>query len=374
MLYQEIQGIVEESSRKLLQISRPAVRFYLLADTEERPLDDPQVVQAVDETRQMPKRNRLLRTLRADGTWPISRQRRLAESAGPGPPVGWTYITMLRNLYDLREYQVTIEEGNVRAVLEKILSWQTDEGYIPGPHTNLFPLPHYNGFALRGLLGYEMREDPRVKKLMAWLFRTQRSDGGWVIPFLQDVRYLPQYKSLKIPAFMQMIRDGRVPPYDPAQFSEVPSCIWSTVMVVRGLSIDFETGKLERTRRAAEFTLDHFFKKNYHPTFLRSADNWTKLKHPTYLGSGLLVLDILTWLGYGADDERMEKPIRWLMGMRDRDKMWSQSDRPHAEKDQWITAIALSILSRYARSLNGESFGMDSERKRLLKWNRTRPL
>jgi len=366
--------MVEESSRKLLQISRPSVRFYVLADTQERPLDDPQVVRAEKEIRQMPQRIKLLQTLREDGTWPISRQRRLAEAAGPGPPVGWTYITMLRNLYNLREYQVTIDEGNVRAVLEKILSWQTNEGFIPGPQTSLFPFPHYNGFALRGLLGFEMRDDPRVQRLTKWLFKTQRRDGGWVIPYLQDVRYLPQYKSMKLPAFMQMIREGRVPPYDPSQFKEIPSCIWSTMMVVRGLSIDFETGKLERTKRAADFTLDHFFKKNFHPTFLQSEDNWTKLKHPTYFGSGLLALDILTWLGYGADDERMDKPIRWLMSLRDRDKMWSHSERPHAEMDQWITAIALSILSRYARSLNGEPFGMHSEQPRLLKWNRTRPL
>jgi hypothetical protein len=374
MLYGEIQRIIDESSRKLLQISRPPVRFYLLADAKERPLDDPQVIQAANEMRHMPQRNRLLHTLRSDGTWPISRQRRLAEAAGPGPPVGWTYITMLRNLYDLREYQVTIDEGNVRAVLEKILSWQTKEGFIPGPQTDLFPYPHYNGFALRGFLGFEMKDDPRVGKLIAWLLKTQRSDGGWLIPYLQDVRYLPQYKFMKIGAFIQVIREGSVPEYDPRQFEDIPSCIWSTMMIVRGLSMSFETAKLKRTRAAADFILDRFFKKNYHPTFYRSEDNWTRLKYPTYFGSGLLALDIMTWLGYGADDERMENPIRWLISVRDRDKLWSQSERPHPEKDQWISAIAISILSRYAKSLNGERFGMETERERLMKVHRTRPL
>jgi len=374
MSYEEIRNMIEQSSKKILQISRPPVRFYILAGAEERPLDDPQVMQAWNEMRQMPQRNRLLQTLRADGTWPISRQRRQEEAAGPGPPVGWTYITMLRRLYDLREYQVTVDEGNVRAVLEKILSWQTPEGYIPGPHTDVVPYPHYNGFALRGLLGFEMQDDPRVKRLMAWILRTQRSDGGWLIPYLQDVKYLPEYKFMKIPAFMNLIREGKIPEYDPDQFTEVPSCIWSTMMVIRGLSMNFETSELDATGEAADFVLDRFFKRNYHATYYRSEDNWTRLKYPTYLGSGLLALDILTWLGYGADDERMEKPVRWLMGMRDRDMMWSQSERPHPEKDQWITAIALNILSRYAKSLKGEPFGKAAERQRLLKTNRTRPL
>lgn len=370
-MYNEVQSIVEESSRKLLQISRPPVRFYLLADVKELPLDDPQVINTLNEMKQMPRRIRLLQTLNPDGTWPISRSRRLAEASGPGPPYGWTYITMLRNLYDLREHQVTIDEGNVRAVLEKILGWQTKEGYIPGPQTDLFPYPHYNGFALRSLAAFGMKDDPRVKRLVRWLLNTQRTDGGWLIPYLQDVRYLPQYRFMKIQTFMKAIREGGVPEYDPQQFGNIPSCIWTTMMVLRGFCRNYETAKLDTTRAAADFVLDRFFQKNYHPTFYRSADNWTRLKYPTYLGSGLLALDILTWLGYGADDKRMDKPIRWLMGMRDRDKLWSQSGRPHAEKDQWISATVLCILSRYARSIRGQPFGMASERERMRKARRT---
>ena len=373
-LYEEIQNIIDQSSRKLLQISRPDVRFYVLAGLKGLPLDDPQVVLTEREMRRMPQRARLLNSIRPDGTWPISKERRMEEAAGPGPPIGWTYITMLRNLYNLREYQVTVDEGRVSLVLEKILSWQTPEGYIPGPQTDLFPYPHYNGFALRGLLGFEMQDDPRVKKLLAWLLRMQRRDGGWLIPYLQDVKYLPQYRFMKIPAFLDKIRDGKMPPYDPEQYMDVPSCIWSTMMVLRGFTVNFDTAELKPTRLAADFVLDRFFKRNYHSTFYRSEANWTRLKHPTYLGSGLLALDILTWLGYGANDERMDKPIRWLMGMRDLDMVWSQSERPHAEKDQWITAISLCILSRYAKSLKGEPFGMRSEKAKLARVHRKRPL
>ncbi len=373
-LYEEIQNILEQSSRKLLQISRPNVRYYLLAGLKGLPLNDPQVMLAERELKGMPQRARLLNSIRPDGTWPISKQRRMEEAAGPGPPIGWTYITMLRNLYNLREYQVTVKEGMVRLVLERILSWQTPEGYIPGPQTDLFPYPHYNGFALRGLLGFEMQEDPRVKKLLVWLLKTQRRDGGWLIPYLQDVKYLPQYRFMKLPAFLETIRAGGIPPYDPDQHVDVPSCIWTTMMVLRGFTVNFDTAELKTTRVAADFILDHFFKRNYHATFYRSEANWMKLKHPTYLGSGLLALDILTWLGYGADDERMDRPIRWLISKRDQDMMWSQSERPHAEKDQWITAISLSILSRYAKSLKGEEFGMRSERTELAKVRRKRPL
>ncbi len=363
MLKEEIERIVQESSRKLLQISRPPIKFYLLTDIMERPLRDPQVQKTLTECARYPPRQRLLQKLRPDGTWPISRERKFAEDAGPGAPIGWTYITMLRNLYVLREYQTLITEGCVRNSLEKILSWQTKDGYILGPHTDAFPLPHYNGFALRMLLGYGMEGDSGVEKLIEWLLSTQREDGGWLIPYVEDMRYLPQFRFMKMSEFIELVRAGKVGKVDPEGYRDIPSCIWTTLMVLRAMGASFRLAQTPEAKRAADFVLDHFFKKNYHPTFYRAEDNWTKLKYPTYLGSGLLALDVTTWLGYGADDERLERPIQWLLSMRHNDGSWSHSDRPHPEKDQWITEIALSILNRYAKSMRGEGFGWMAEQE-----------
>ncbi len=361
MLADEIDHVVQDSSRKLFQISRPPIKYYLLTDIMDRSIDDPLVVKTQKECAAYLPRLRLLQKLRSDGTWPISKQRRLAEEAGPGPPIGWTYITMLRNLYVLREYQTTIGEGFVRRSLEKILSWQAEDGFIPGPSTEAFPLPHYNGFALRMLGGYGMGKDPKVRRLVQWLFSVQRKDGGWLIPYLEDMRYLPKYRFMRMSEFTDLVRQGKTCAYQPDEYGDIPSCIWTTVMVLRGMGASFELAAKPQVRKASDFLLDRFFKKNYHPTFYRGEDNWTKLKYPTYLGSGLLALDIVTWLGYGADDERLEKPIKWLLGARHSDGSWSQSDRPHPEKDQWITEIALSILNRYLQSLRGNKFGWRAE-------------
>jgi len=363
MLLDEIEAVVQDGCRKLLQISRPPIRFYLLTDVMERPLDDTRVKRTLRECATYQPRLRLLQKLRPDGTWPIPRERKLAEDAGPGAPVGWTYITMLRNLYVLREYQTMIDEGHVRNSLERILSRQTPDGYIPGPHTDAFPLPHYNGFALRMLLGYGMESDPRVQRITGWLLRTQRADGGWLIPYVEDMRYLPHYRSMKMSEFTELVRQGKVGRYDPHDYDDIPSCVWTTVMVLRGMGASFKLGSRPEPMKAADFVLDRFFKKNFHPTFYRAEDNWTKLKYPTYLASGLLALDVLTWLGKGADDKRLEKPISWLLSMRHSDGLWSQSDRPHPEKDQWITEIALSILNRYAKSLRKRPFGWVDEKE-----------
>jgi hypothetical protein len=361
MFLSEIDSAVRESSRKLFQISTPPVRYYLLTDIMGKSVHDAIVQKTLDECRQYPQRLRLLRTLRPDGTWPISRQRRLAEERGPGPPVGWTYITILRNLHDLKDFQTSKEDGSVSASLERILGWQSEEGFIPGPTTDLFPLPHYNGFALRTLLAFGMEKDPRVQRLARWLFDIQRPDGGWIIPYLQDVKYLPQYRQMSVSQFMDLIRSGRVPNHDPKEYRSTPSCVWSTLMVIRGMCQSYTLSGRTEVRRGAEFILNRFFKKNFHASFLRAEDNWTRLKYPTYFGSGLCALDLLTWLGYGADDPRMEKPIRWLLSARSPDGFWNQSYRPHPNKDQWITEIALSILTRYSQSLRGLPFGRVAE-------------
>jgi len=365
MIASELERVVEESSRKLFQISKSPVRYFLLTDIMGMTADDALVQQTMEECRRYPARVKLLSTLREDGTWPIPRQRRLEEERGPGPPVGWTYTTMLRNLHDLSDYMATPDEGNIRASLEKMLDWQTKEGYIPGPTTDLFPLPHYNGFALRSFIRFGMEYDERVVRLVRWLCKSQRADGGWIIPYLEDVRYLPQYRSMRMTDFMSLLEKGIIVGYDPDDFRVIPSCIWTSMMVVRGLGQSMKLADSKEVARGADFVLDHFFKKNHHTAFLRSASTWTRLKYPTYHGSGLCALDLLTWLGYGCDDPRMEKPIRWLLSARGADGLWCQSERPNPEKDQWISETAISVLNRYAQSLRKLPFGREAEMLKL---------
>jgi len=350
-LISNIDVAVQESSRKLLQIAVPPVKYWLLVDTLGRSEEDSLVKRTLEECRTFPPRLRLVDSLRSNGTWPIPMARKIAEDAGPGPPVGWTYETILRNLQLLEDMCTDRGEGNVAMALEKVLSWQTKEGFIMGPKHDIFPAPHYNGSALRNLLIYGMEDDPRVKKLADWLFSIQRHDGGWAIPYQQDVKYLPEYRDMMITDFLELVRKGETPQSDPHGFKDVPSCIWTTMMVIRGLARGEEYRSRREVHRGADFFLDRFFKKNWHKSYRQSPSNWTQLKYPPFPGNGISALYLLTILGYGPGDERMERPIRWLLGQRHSDGFWWQSDRPHAQKDQWITGFALDILNRYARNL-----------------------
>ncbi|MEM4232646.1 MAG: hypothetical protein QXZ19_01575 [Thermoplasmata archaeon] len=370
MLAEEVERIVEESARKLFQIAPPPVRYYILTDLWARKSDDPFVLKTLEEIETYPPRVRLIESLRPDGTWPIPKNLRVAEEVGPGPPYGWTYITMLRNLSDLLDMRADISRGYISTSLELILSWQSEDGYIPGPMNVPFGLPNYNGLALRALLGFGLGRDPRVRKIVDWLFRCQRPDGGWLIPYLEDMRYLPQFAQMRKDAFLELVKRGEVPLYDPGDYKDVPSCIWTTMMVVRGLCHSFELAPRKEVRRGAEFFLDRFFKGNRHPALYKSESHWTKLNYPCYVGNGLCALDLLTWLGFGADDPRLERPIKWLLSARGPDGLWHATGRPHPSRDAWISEVALSVLRRYAQSMAGKPFGYRAE---MLKESMARP-
>ena len=346
----DIEEVVKGSSEKLLRTAVPPVKYWTNRFALQLPDDSAEQARLLAECERFPPRLKLLKAQREDGTWPIAGPRASAERRGPGPPYGWTYTTMLRSLYELAEYKTSRTEGNIQTGLELILSWQDDEGYIPGPSLVGIPEVNVNGFALSILNRFGMGGDRRVRRLRDWLVTKQRNDGGWSIPFIQDMRYDPEYRYMRSSVFEELVREGKVKGYDPSRYSDVPSCTWTTLSVLRGMVQDKEMRFDPRILRAGNFFLDQFFKRNHHACYYRSEKSWTTLKYPTYHGSGLVGLEMLTAMGFGRSDPRMERPIEWLAAARSADGLWHTTERPTPGRDEWISTMAVSALARYCRS------------------------
>lgn len=346
-----LSNIIEQSSRRLLQVSVPPVRYWLLRDVMGRDASDIMMQRTVDECERFPARLKLLKAIREDGTWPILKHQREREESMGGAPMGFTYPTMVANLYKLLQMRTDASEGRVGTSLEKILGWQMEEGYILGGWTRLFPLPYSNAFTAHDLLRFGMGDDPRVRKLVSWLMSMQRADGGWNIPYYEDVKYLPRYRRVPPDEFMVVLEREGVDKHDPKELQRFPSCIWSTVQVLWGLVESDGPASSSAMKRGGQFILDRFLQKNPHPSFYPTVNHWYVFGYPPNSSGGLPALQVLTRLGFGADNPHMDKCIRWLVEQRGEDYFWHRTQGSHPTSDQWITLMALQVLSRYLKEL-----------------------
>ncbi|MCJ2533516.1 MAG: hypothetical protein LN411_06345, partial [Candidatus Thermoplasmatota archaeon] len=159
---------------------------------------------------------------------------------------------------------------------------------------------------------------------------------------------LPEYKHMRMNDFMALVQGDDRPSHDPKEHEHIPSCVWCTLAVLRGFSWSPSMRYRKEMERGADFVLDRIFRRNHHASFYLSEKNWTTLKYPLYFGSGLSALEVLTLMGHGSEDERMEEGVRWLLKARSKDGFWYRSDRPSPDQDQWITLAVLCTLVRYA--------------------------
>lgn len=347
MLRTDVDKAVEEAAAKLRQTAVPPVRRWVLEYVLWKEPTNPALAKAIEECKTYRPFIKLLESQRPDGTWPVSTPRRVEEEAGPGPPYGWTQRIMVRNLYMLFEYWATRDMGHINEALELLLSWQDEDGFIRGPDIDDIPKPYNHGLMLGVFLKFGMKGDPRVEKFLQALLSMQRHDGGWNIPYLQDMKYLPEYKFMRRDDFLRLKIEGKLPEYNASDYYDVPSCIWTTLGALRGISMYRSLSGEERIRKGAEFVLERFFKRNHHMSYYHSEHNWTMLKFPTYYGSGLTALDTIVHMGFGPDDQRLDKPIKWLLNARSKDGLWHRSERPHPLDDQWISLVSLEILGHF---------------------------
>jgi len=346
----EINNVIRTSARRLMDISIAPVRLALLRDVLVTDAKDKVLQRIESECAVYRPKLRLLRGIRNDGTWLVPKKYRERPLRPHERFQGWEYTAILKNLYKLLDYSTIRGEGRVDMVLNKILSWQTEQGYIPGDWTYAIPIPSRNGCVLHEVCRFGLAGNPKVERIAEWLLSIQRKDGGWITPYRQDLMYRSKYSDLGVEEFLDLIVKGGVGDYDPSKFASIPSCHWTTMFVLWGLSEDKRLSDSRAVKRGAEFLLGRFFQRNPHPGFWPEVSDWTKLDYPPFEGRGMTALDVLTKIGYGRNDERMSKPIEWLMRARSEDGFWRKWYKPYRESDQWITLSALRILKRYLRN------------------------
>ncbi len=192
----------------------------------------------------------------------------------------------------LADLGMTRADARISRTAEMILDrWSKRGGDLSGRTGEIC----VTGNAVRTLIRFGYLDHPVVQRSIAWILRTQKSDGGWHC-FKSRIGTLDGWEGL-------------------AAFAEIPE--------------DARDGPLRRSiARGAEFYLRHRLmdegRVRYPP--------WFRTHYPNHYYYDLLVgLRILTRLGYGGDP-RMARALRWLREKRRRDGTWSL-DAAHPDFD-----------------------------------------
>lgn len=211
----------------------------------------------------------------------------------------------------LADLGMTRSDRRIRRVAELILDrWGRRSNELTGRGAEIC----ISGNAVRTLIRFGYLDDPIVQRAIAWIVRTQKSDGGWHC-FKSSKGTLDSWEGL-------------------AALAEVPESARST-SVRRSI------------KGGAEFFLQRHLMEEGRTPYLP----WYRIHYPNHYYYDVLVgLRILTRLGYGSDP-RMAPALRWLRHKRSREGAWAlDATHPDVVLDRnerwWSTAIFPMILEQ----------------------------
>ena len=298
----------------------PSVRLRVLRELLDRPEDDPDVLRATKQNGRKGWAAQILRFQHPQGQW---------DTAGTSAFELYRpkYIATNWRLLVLSELGVSGRNSRIRKSVDLFLRrFAAPSGGLGYRGSEVC----FTGNAVRMLVRFGYREDPRLRPASDWLVRHQKPDGGWHC-FPSRTGTLDAWEALA--AFAAMPPAARSPPMRRA--------------IERGADFYLDRGLLREGRTP------------YAP--------WYRLHYPVHYFYDLLVgLDTLTALGYG-DDPRIRPALDRLEGMRNRDGSWNM-DALHPDSQdpgyqtrgpfypfglevpgrpsRWITTTALAVLKR----------------------------
>jgi hypothetical protein len=276
--------------------SDPSIRARYWLEVEGRTATDARVRAAVREIGKVGWAADLLRLQWPDGHWMT-----------PGSSAGELYhpkfVVTNWIAIVLAELGMTRKDPRIRRTAELLLDrWGRRRGDLSGRSGEIC----VTGNAVRTLIKFGYLDHPTVQRSLAWILRTQKSDGGWHC-FPARAGTLDGWEGL---AALAEIPDGQ-----------------RDAAVHRSIA------------RGAEFFLGRHLSEEgptpYPP--------WFRIHYPNHYYYDLLVgLRILTRLGY-AGDPRLGSALRWLRRKRGGDGTWSL-DATHPDIDPVLAGYQYAQL------------------------------
>ncbi|HET9657291.1 MAG TPA: hypothetical protein VFP72_18205 [Kineosporiaceae bacterium] len=319
----------------LLDGDTPAVRAAALTRLLDRPVDDPEVLQARAAAMAADPIRAILDSQLPEGCW-----------AKPGAGYSPKYRATVWQVIFLDQLGADPADPRVQLGCEYVLTHTVATGGgmgSSGVRDELAPPPSrvihcLNGNLVRALIGFGRLDDPRVQASIAWAARAITGEGV--------ERYYASGTSG--PGFACAANDG------------LP-CAWGGIKELLGLAripaperdplvtaaIDRGVAfLLSRDPLVADYPFPH--------RDSRPSSSWFKLGFPSgYVADVLQNLQVLAELGQ-AGDPRLEPALDWLVGLADTDGRWRNryayngkttvDFERQGEPSKWVTLRACTVL------------------------------
>jgi hypothetical protein len=318
----------------LLDASNPAVRHLALRDLQDRPGDDPEVVEA---------RNAATRTD------PIASILAAQDPAGwwekPGPGYATKYRGTVWQLIFLDQLGADSGEERVRAACEYVLAHSQAptggfgaSGVVDGPPPPPSRVIHcLTGNLLRALIGFGWLDDERVRRAIEWETTATTGEGD------------PHFNAVTPGPGFRCGANAGLP------------CAWGATKALLALARIPPDRRSAKTSRAIAQAVELLLGRNpavadypmgYGNT--RPSGSWFRLGFPSgYVADVLQVLEAVCAAGFGHDPRlrpavdfvlsRQDGRGRWTNEYAYRGKMIIDIDRP-GRPSPWVTLRACRVL------------------------------
>lgn len=324
----------------LLEPENPEIRHLALRELQDKPFDDPDVVNARQKAHQQGPIATVLEKMQPEGYW---------AKAGPGyNPKYRSSVWSITLLAQLGAYAGEDER------VARACAYLMDHGLTPGGQFSVNDTPSGTIDCLQGNLCWALLEmgydDLRLDKAFEWMARTVTGEG--MAP-RSDKNAERRYYAYKCGPLFACGPNYAQP------------CAWGATKVMLAFGKLPEAQRTPLIKKAIQEGVDFLFSadlvKADWPTRLgdKPSRNWWKFGFPVFYITDLLqVVEALVNLGY-QNDPRLQNAIELIRNKQDDQGRWSlEYDYTgktwvdfgvKQQPNKWVTLRALRVLKRAGR-------------------------
>jgi hypothetical protein len=319
----------------------PSIRFLTLTNILNRPFDDHEVIQSRTEGMKTGPIPAILDAMEPEGYW-----------VQPGPGYYPKYKGSVWQIIFLAQLGADGSHSKIQKACDYILE------NSPSKHGgfSMNGLPSGSIHCLEGnlaaaLIALGMCGDPRLDRALDWLARSVTGAGI----ALNDQKKAP----------VRYLRSGNSGPGFLCSANDHLPCAWGAVKAMFGLMAIPESERSDSVVQALKTGVEFLFSTDPaqadYPMGYSTKPNrsWFKFGFPVaYVTDVLQNLDVLTFLGFGAD-ERLASGMQLLLDKQDKDGRWPLEytyngktwiDIEERKKpSKWVTYRAMKVLSQASR-------------------------